>query len=547
MKKNKRIIIALWLLLLGIAVLMWPPMESNPLPFSLRIASGAMEETVVLWEDPEAPGSLYGFLPSFAQLNTVYFQHCGKEISLDGQKITDGMSLSGLELNRAYSIGNQNVTFLRSENLPAMFIRTATGSTEALLSDRTKKEKIALQFLDSDGSLLYNDTNFKDSIRGRGNTTWEYPKKPFNLYLSRKTDWLGTGGRSANYALLANAIDRSQLRNALIYRLASETTEDWQPDTRHVDVYLNGEYAGLYLLSERVEVSASRLHLQRDDVLLNLELTFRAKPDSIMELYPDVSAEFEYPESLSDIRRRETEKAVQHILNALSKHRISEDALEDYIDLDSWVHLYLIQEVSDNYDSGYCSLYFYLRDGKLYAGPVWDYDNSLGVRKETYPDAYLANVFTVWNSLWQYRTFREAVQARYQDGFRDRAVSLFSETCEAMDESLTAAKAMDDVRWPNSVLEGNRDSNTAQMQDFFRRRIAFLDSAWIDGVEYVTAELNYGDGTAVELSVPYGTALRKSAYFNDLKISRRQWYLEGSEIPYDFSQPMTANIWLYAE
>ncbi len=162
-----------------------------------------------------------------------------------------------------------------------------------------------------------------------------------------------------------------------------------QPDSRWVDLYLNGEYAGLYQLSERNEVHSERVDIgQENSFLVSLELESRLEAQN----YPYVltrenqALRVHYPENPTKTELTRIESCLQSVENAI----LSEDGIDpetgkhwtELIDLDSWVRKYLIEEVFGNGNAGAISQYFYLdgteESGKLYAGPGWDYDVTMG-------------------------------------------------------------------------------------------------------------------------------------------------------------------------
>ncbi|MCP4499528.1 MAG: hypothetical protein GY822_06130, partial [Deltaproteobacteria bacterium] len=97
-------------------------------------------------------------------------------------------------------------------------------------------------------------------IRGRGNSTWGKPKKPYKLKLEDKSKLLGMP-KSKHWALLANYFDPSQLRNSAAMFLGEQTTLAWTPKLRHVEVQVNGEFIGLYQLAETVRIEDNRVDI----------------------------------------------------------------------------------------------------------------------------------------------------------------------------------------------------------------------------------------------------------------------------------------------
>ena len=98
------------------------------------------------------------------------------------------------------------------------------------------------------------------TIKGRGNSTWFSNKRPYSLKLSAESDLLGMG-QASKWVLLANSQDPTNLNNKLVMDLASRVSSQWAPECQWVDLYLNGQYNGLYLLTEKVESHSNRLSI----------------------------------------------------------------------------------------------------------------------------------------------------------------------------------------------------------------------------------------------------------------------------------------------
>ena len=142
--------------------------------------------------------------------------------------------------------------------LPVVYINTEGG--QAI----TSKEKYIDATLTVQGNETYNSKTTKlyngaTEIRGRGNSTWSQPKKPYRLKLDKKTDLLGMG-KSKHWVLLANYLDESLLRNTLAYNLSGAMGME-QMATVFVDVVLNGDFVGNYQLCENIRVDPTRVDI----------------------------------------------------------------------------------------------------------------------------------------------------------------------------------------------------------------------------------------------------------------------------------------------
>ncbi len=164
----------------------------------------------------------------------------------------------------------ENLSFLPTNiNLPVMRLTTDDGA------DITSKDDYVdgtVQLMDSSNS----SNNFRETmqIQGHGNSTWTMPKKPYNLKLDSKQNILGMAA-SKKWVLLANYDDKTMMRNALAFYFSQMFQMEWTPNSKFVELYLNGIYEGVYQVTEKVEIDPNRLNIDELDDTDNsgIELT----------------------------------------------------------------------------------------------------------------------------------------------------------------------------------------------------------------------------------------------------------------------------------
>lgn len=157
----------------------------------------------------------------------------------------------------AKSLGRTSTTNMYFSKLPVVYIDTNDVAIES-------KEEYVDASMMIQGNATYNadTTTLYDGvleIRGRGNTTWEKPKKPYKLKLDEKTDVFGMG-ENKHWVLLANYLDESLMRNTLTYDLSGAMGMN-QMSTVWVDVVMNGEYVGNYQFCEQIRVDEERVDI----------------------------------------------------------------------------------------------------------------------------------------------------------------------------------------------------------------------------------------------------------------------------------------------
>ena len=267
------------------------------------------------------------------------------------------------------------------QHMPAVYVDTKGAAPITSKTEWMKKTRVRIY--GDDDRLLFEDLSA--NIRGRGNSTWRAPKKPYYLKLDKKNDLFGTG-KSKKYVLLANYYDRTLLRNDVTFEAARRTSLEWTPMGIFVKLYLNDAYQGIYWLGEKVEVEDYRLQA---DYLFNLdrsaETSYGDDSDPI-DFYTEygyraylgvmgLPVEIKHPDRDDYPEGFEPVIEASRALFAQLEEAIRNDDYEDYLDLDTFCDWFLIQELVGNPEPKHPkSCYFYARDGKFYAGPVWDFD-----------------------------------------------------------------------------------------------------------------------------------------------------------------------------
>ena len=279
----------------------------------------------------------------------------------------------------------KQLVFLTSANVPAMYIDTQSGSMDYIHEKKGNEEAGTIRVYAADGEISY--TGDLESIKGRGNATWtQHEKKPYSICLAVEENLLGLG-KAQKWILLANAADHSNIRNKLVYDFAAQTGLPYSPNSQWVDLCLNGEYAGLYLLSEKNEIHEQRVDITPDNsYLVSIEPKKRLDEQVIPYVETSLHAlRVHNPERANEETLAAIMAQLQTIENAMMSHDgidpLSGEHFQDIADMNSWIKNYLVDEAFGNLDAFMASRYFYLDalgSKKVSAGPVWDYDLALG-------------------------------------------------------------------------------------------------------------------------------------------------------------------------
>lgn len=549
--------ILLSLVLVGVSLFGALHMKTESLRFS--VASADDTQQIEVFEGTD--GISYVFLPAYAQMDQVrVVLGADESITIGDSILTDGMDCGEFALETDYALKDRNgktatIRFYRSANVATIHIDTATRTTRHIHEDKDREEKASIRILRQDGVLEYWEE--LGTIKGRGNTTWHYNKKPYVVKLSKNTDLFGMG-MATDWVLLANAADSSNLNNKIVYDLARQTANVWTPNCAYVDLYLNGKYNGLYLLTEKVETADNRLEINTDSGDFFCE--FRGA-GSLEELSYCVTTDqgrtamILAPKNIDNIRKDQISKQI----NQMEQELFSGNDLTNstVIDLDSWVRRYILDEISSNVDADRASCYFYYANGRFYAGPIWDYDKGFGnCQQSRNPWSFTADndkrsavsSLPYYEILCKNPSFQKRVRELYATEFLPLLKRLNEGGLAQMAETIAASSKMDRTRWdgltPATQSSALIPTDVNSVTEYLREKTDFLCSAWIDGVDYCTVQFELSPGAEyVNYAVEKGNAFSADS----IDTVNTVWVVAKTGLVFDFSQPITENVILHIQ
>ncbi len=372
------------------------------------------------------------------------------------KKIASALTLSTALLMTTFpvsSVDNTDLTIIEENNIPVVYLNIdesaeGFGTIQEMNDsfDHSVKCTGTVRIDVPDGYTGdYSDIVLEDTdelqleyIRGRGNVTWWADKKPYKFKLDKKAELLGMG-KNKHWALLANRYDASMIRNRVASYISENMGFAYTPKMLPVDLVINGKYEGSYFLSETVRIGKSRVNideLTEDDntepnitggYLMGIH-TFSNKTvydENLLKIGENISISFEEPEFYSDDggkigtpqQREYITDYIRKTVNAIFGDDFKDNdgvPYTDYMDIQSTADYWWIQEFSRNHDAyETTSNYLYKeRDGKLYWGPLWDFDYAFGLYEtETYG-------FNRANFLWTDHI--RAYDTQYQQLLRER-------------------------------------------------------------------------------------------------------------------------------
>ena len=427
MKRMKRNLAVLLALVISCGCFRFAYAADKPdLSFSVTAFSGARKTAVSLWQGEDH--ICYLFLPAYCNTEELTVRcAAAQRLKIDGIEIKDGGKTD------AFTVGDHTLTVdgktlrlrvLQSAGLPAVWLETESGSMDYIRENKNNKERETTTLADR-GKIVFDGLELK-SVKGRGNSTWEADKKPLNIKFAEKTDVLGMG-KAKKWSLLANHFDASLLRNSLALNIAEAIGLPYTPSYRMVDLYVNGEYQGNYIIVESVEVGKTRVDITDPEEAneeanpgVDIENAKRGGVNSSTAKNSRKWVEINAPADVTGGYLLETEimnrysaevsgfvtehgqpvilkspeyaakKEVDYIADLFADIERALYAADgynpkgvyyaDYFDMDSLVKYYILTEYTFHRDAGQSSCYFYKDAGEtvLHAGPAWDFDLSMG-------------------------------------------------------------------------------------------------------------------------------------------------------------------------
>ncbi len=377
----------------------------------------------------------------------------------------------------------KEVKMIKSK-LPTIFICTKSGSMDFVNANKNNEETGHIIVVDTLGNVGYNGDL---TIHGRGNTTWIKEKKPYSIKLPLKTSFLGLK-KAKKFNLLSQPYDPTGLRNWIALSAAKQMGLNEKMSLSFANVYLNGNYAGCYLVTNKVD------RQYQHDFLL--EIGPHVDPDEIQatfQLTHSRSLTVKSPKHPTSEQLTFIEEEWQKVKDAMIKDlsERNEHTTDSLIDTSSFVSNYLCQEIFMNLDAGLASV-FIGKDslGYFFADPIWDMELSMnypgttrfgnGMYRVLYVGAGLPPDSTgyigAWGLLYKNKKFRQQISSLYFRQMRAVVKELFwGRTWASICSYLQTDMEIDNIRWRDG---SSFEEQCNQMRNWMEKRLNFLDWAW---------------------------------------------------------------------
>jgi hypothetical protein len=413
-----------------------------------------------------------------------------QEAFVDGEPINKNSAILDLSSPRTLRLVKDGRTYqeytlqARNTGLPVVWVETPGHKN--ITSKEDWMEGASLRIVQPDGTLDYEGAM---SVRGRGNSTWNYVKKPYALKLEEKAEILSMPAHK-RWVLLANWKDRTILRNDAAFWLSKHSGLPYTVRGQFVELVLNGVHKGNYYLCEQIKIDKARVNIDKKkgyllevDTYYDEPLRFRySKLFNLPWMVKTPDADEITPEQYQYIQ--------DWILNleTLLKDpaQVQAHAYEEFLDVDTAIDYLLVQELTTNQDFyntwpdiGIHSGYLYMEPGgKLYTGPVWDFDFMVWVPGNTH-SWQGANKTLFYPALLKDEKFRARLLERWnaqKDVFKG-----LPDYIDQMADYIRASEAINHAMWPINTNSENGDEQMTFQESVDRIKKAFLDKwTWMD-------------------------------------------------------------------
>lgn len=539
----------------------------------LGLVSCASAETMTLYVSPDGDYSIravrlteagrkqYLFLPGNADRAAWKIGFTGADSAeLNGKPLEGGETAELLEEeNTVVFNGRKKITFIvmtGSPDLPVLYIETQSGKLDKINHSKKNRESGSLYMVNGAGGTEYDGP--LEYMKMRGEASTKYTKRNYQLKLEKGADLLGFG-KAKKWILTGNWLDKSFIRNQMTYDLAGYMGLPWTPEQCQAEVYVNHEYLGLYLFSEKVEIQKNRIgvkdlekateELNGGDLSGYKRVRRKGKGNAawkawaIPENPADITGGYliEYESQKSryttepsgyETRRKmnlvikspeyasaEQAEYISAFMQGFENAIFAEDGRDpdtgkhyaEFVDMDSLVRKYMINEFSQNYDGNHSSEFFVkpsdAESAVAFAGPVWDMDNSYADFGQNYNrDEILSGRQLLigkassarywWPHLYRQEDFREAIRETWTGLMKGAVRILLGEEkdpagkLKSIDEYAAAIEKsaeMNFVRYPSMQYERSAistgetlEENIRFLRSFIEKRTVFLEEAWFE-------------------------------------------------------------------
>lgn len=398
-----------------------------------------------------------------------------------------------VQMSRGFTTkkASKEITYKVSPIVTDLYIQTQ-GSQNI-----TSKENYVIGWASLNSAVTdFNQSSLPLQIKGRGNSTWDFPKKPYRIKFDDRQSLLGMKP-ARDYVLLAEYNDKSLIRNYLAHYMSTFLNLNYTLETRFVSLYLNSQYQGLYLLTEQVEVDRNRLDIDESvdadgGFLIEMESNDRIWQEGTRDKHWVKVDDYNYVIKSPDmdaLTPSQIQGKVTFIKDTLDKfiRSIGRDEYAEHIDVAQFIDYFILSELFKQVDVGYSSVYIHKDKNELLRmGPVWDFDISSG--NGNYYDYGPQGFWVDYNPWFRYLIQRPVFEYDFITRYREVSDLYFVELITELDlvstllnveaqKNFNKWRILNQYVWPNppAMVE----ANTYDKQIQYLRNYLIIRDKWL--------------------------------------------------------------------
>ncbi len=367
-----------------------------------------------------------------------------------------------------------------------------TTKNQATIDSKEIYLKAGLRIYDFKNNT-YTLTNDSTEIKGRGNSTWLNPKKPYRLKLFTSKS-LGGMPSNRHWALLANFEDKSASRTKLASDLGNYLGINYTPRSIPIELVINGEHLGSYQLIEAVKIAPSRIDITSVKTTNGVTtggviFELNARLDELYNFYSNAGLPISIKDP-DDLNTSSPQTAAKHFDYLVGIFNKAEDALfsieftdsekgyPNFFNVTSAVNWYLTEEILRNFDIGEYSVYKYIdtkNNNKITYGPIWDFDLSAGNREG--PIGFKAKVENAWmRRFFEDPNFESLVKSKWMT-IRENLLSTMTASINQNARQIFNSQLKNEQIWSSSIRYGDK---TFYEDVFFLKNWLYERVQWLD-------------------------------------------------------------------
>lgn len=371
---------------------------------------------------------------------------------------------------------------VKAEFLLSAIPELTITTTDPSIAEIPSKDYYLEGTLAVNGRGGYEDYTGKTEVKGRGNSTWGYPKKPYRLKLNKKAEICGLG-KAKNYVLLANHLDPTLMLNSVAFKIGRLLELPFTNHAIPVDVVLNGIYKGSYLLTEQIEVKENRVDLdENNSVMWELDSYWDDEPKfkstafnlPVMVKDPDLTTEqFEY-----------WKKDFNAFTTQFAKEPLEGNSYVDMIDIESVAKFLITFNLVHNMEINHPKSVFLHKEGngKYVMGPIWDFDwaydyegtsNHFGRYNTPLFSSSMNGVGTAFFQRFLQDSRVKAIYKRTWQDFKNNKLDALLQYVDDYAVMLKPSVERNSELWENTR---SFDTKVKELKTWLRNRAVYIDS-----------------------------------------------------------------------